>query len=329
MNDIAVVKPDHIGDFILSIPALNALYNCYGPYDLFLNPNNFFISSFFLGGKVNSIPFSMNQFIKKSEDKKTLINSVKIFSNYNKIIYLRDDDFINGYLSQGRSYYHCNGGKFDHETNIQRNSLVSCIGSYSRSSYFPFKSKGWPSKILTVGLCVSAGFSTNALPISFFNDLYCHISEELAIKVVLIGGPNEFGKINTLLQLTGIQSDDVVIGDRDISRFLGLVEQCDVVIGGDSGTMHLVSTVTNTLSLFTSSPWWRFAPFGSGNRLLYYDIACRPCIQFMSTAVNSCVTRECLSVIDVNAVLSALLSPDIDSCQSFSGIKFVSGASHL
>lgn len=43
MTDVAVVKPDHLGDFVLSVPALRALQQKFGNYDLYAAPGNRFL----------------------------------------------------------------------------------------------------------------------------------------------------------------------------------------------------------------------------------------------------------------------------------------------
>jgi ADP-heptose:LPS heptosyltransferase len=219
-------------------------------------------------------------------------------------------------------------GIVDHETARQRDTLAPWTGHYSRTAYAGWRPDAWPSVIDHVGICLSAGFTSNKLPTVFWHEFARLLSDCDVTQLCLIGGPQERAEAHLLARLLG-GSVDVLIGGADIEAFHARLGQCDVVVGADSGTLHLASMVVPVLGVFTSSPWWRYAPFGRHNRVVFAEVDCSPCIQFSRDAYNGCLTRECAALIAPRDLFAALWDDDdvIQNAMS-PGVSFVAGPSH-
>ena len=331
MNSTAVIKPDHIGDFILSLPAFRAILAMAGKFDLFTASSNKFLVNHFFGETVRFIPCDLPHLQKTHSPNTHAPDLFSQLQGYSSVIYLRDDGYLNDapkYLSA--NFYSCKYEEFTHETEIQRRALADFVGTYSRTSHFSRERICWPTKINTLGISISAGFTTNKIPLSFWNLFIKHIKAKYDLRLRIIGGPQEETELILLAGAAGINPADIIIGRGEIGLFLNDVGDCDLIVGGDSGTLHLCSTVTPILGIFTSSPWWRFAPFGATNRILFYDVSCRPCVQFSRDSINACQTRECLGVLDVKSIVSSIfLDPDVASKQLRKGLSLAVGTSHL
>ena len=79
----------------------------------------------------------------------------------------------------------------------------------------------------------------------------------------------------------------------------------DWVVASDGGAGHLCSLAVPILSIFGGSPFRRYAPFGRRNRLMTQELPCSPCCQYMSRAINGCLSIECLVGITPRQVLAS------------------------
>ena len=98
----------------------------------------------------------------------------------------------------------------------------------------------------------------------------------------------------------------VIVGDQDYAGFVAAVGELDLVVASDGGTAHLCSKAAPILSIFGSSPYRRYAPYGGWNRILHQRLSCSPCIQYDSRRVNGCLSVECMAAVTAADVVSAL-----------------------
>jgi heptosyltransferase I len=77
----------------------------------------------------------------------------------------------------------------------------------------------------------------------------------------------------------------------------------DVVVGGDTGPVHWAAALgAPTIAIFGPTDPSRYHPRGRPDRALYRRAFCSPCRH------RACPDRECLDLIDVGAVASAVLA---------------------
>jgi ADP-heptose:LPS heptosyltransferase len=143
------------------------------------------------------------------------------------------------------------------------------------------------------------------------------------IELTLIGGPRERDELRMLSRLSRRVRHQVLIGDDDFSGFLQALEPVDLIVATDGGTAHICSLRKPVCSLFGPGPWRRYAPFGRQNVVLTREEPCSPCLQFSTTSVNCCVTRECMARIEPRTVMRVVASNG-----SARGLRIERGVSH-
>jgi heptosyltransferase-2 len=309
MSKIAVIKPDHIGDFILSLPAFRAIGSKFNKFDLYSSPGNKFLYDYFLGTNINFCPVRL-KYLQKDSSGIELDEFVYSVKDYDLIFLLRNDEFSCQVAERLKGRVVLTGDGEGHETLIQKRAIAPIVGSYSRQSMMWASSRRphWPRNISNVGLSLSAGFFANKIPLIIWLETASTLIKEFGVGLKLIGGPLEHEELRQAARILGIEESRIVVGDSSLNDFFTKINDCDLVVGADSGTMHLISTLKPVLGVFTSSPWERFAPFGEANRIVYADVSCRPCIQFSKNAYNACLVRECSSLIKSSDLISAIFN---------------------
>lgn len=89
-----------------------------------------------------------------------------------------------------------------------------------------------------------------------------------------------------------------------LPELVALLERADLVVGGDTGPIHIAAAVgTPTVSLFRVTDARRNGPRGDGHLCLQTPLDCSPCLR------KSCERdRECASSITVDMVMEAIAS---------------------
>ena len=212
---------------------------------------------------------------------------------------LRDDPVVRELLDSARvPSPFAAGDDLTHETARQKRAVVEVIGPYSRTGLFAELPIHWPTASQNLGLCVAAGFPTNKWPNACWLDLASRLGRQ-GLFVTLIGGPGERDDLRLLSRLLPHVPHTVVQGGDDLGEFLDALDGVDLIVGSDGGTVHICSLRKPICSIFGSSPWRRYAPFGHDNVLITRDEVCSPCVQFSPDTVNGCLTRECMAAMDL------------------------------
>ncbi|MCL4252216.1 MAG: glycosyltransferase family 9 protein [Anaerolineae bacterium] len=105
------------------------------------------------------------------------------------------------------------------------------------------------------------------------------LSEQLECTVVFTGGGHELPMIRNIINQMK-NSACVMAGNTEIGQLAALYARALVVIGPDSGPLHLAAAVkTPTVSLFGPADPLEFAPWGAREQhyIITSDIGCRPC----------------------------------------------------
>lgn len=321
---ITLVKPDHIGDLILSIPAIRALIPHYD-ITLYCNPSTLVLAEYlFPEIKVKALGFPHLDRIHRED----INSSDPPFEKGDVTVFLRKDSYLENFANTrcGPDYLMVEPTTHQHETEIQRRAIWPLIGNYSRTKLFPSKKfENFDfSKPVNVGLCPTAGFSGNAWPFHNWVQLG-KLYVETGARLLLIGGLKEKELIQSIRSCLGSSKMvELAIGDRDIKGFLDRVSKVDYVIASDSGAAHLCSLVRPIVSIFGPSPPNRFAPFGRHNLVLFKDYYCSPCLQHDKKRINHCISRECLTSIPAQAVIFFLTNTP----SRILDFKVIRGASH-
>jgi heptosyltransferase II len=119
--------------------------------------------------------------------------------------------------------------------------------------------------------------------------------------VVVFGGPAE-------TELTAKVAGGAAIdlgGQTDLAQLATGIASCDVLVTNDTGPLHLAAAVgTPTVSMWGAGDPSITGPLGTGNRVLRHpELSCVPCTK------NECplvVKNQCLSLITVDEVEAAI-----------------------
>ena len=210
------------------------------------------------------------------------------------MLWLRDDPFIGPFAKRVKVQQDfASGGHLTHESAIQKLMMLRHIENYSRTKLFSALPIRWPDAIRKLGLCIGSAFPTNRWPNIIWLQL-ASILLQSGLDLVLIAGPGEKRDVTLLSRTLREGFTRIVIGGTDFRAFLDEIEDIDLIIATDGGSAHICSLRKPMLSIFGSSPWRRYAPFGRENVVLTRDLGCSPCCNFSMEEVNGCMTRECI-----------------------------------
>lgn len=327
MTGVAILKPDHLGDLVLSAPAIRAIAGWRADVTLFAAPQSSTLARYLFPaiGDIRTVTLQHLSRVPTDGTSPTLL--ARELSDFEFVFILRDDPVmreIAGNLPV--AYAIAAGGHLTHETAIQKRAVSPIIGNYSRTHLFSTAPIVWPAAPTHVALCIAAGFPTNRWP----NLYWLALARELSARNVflsLIGGPDEHADLAALSHFLGNVPHRVIEGGNDFGAFLEALDAVDIVVASDGGTAHICSLRKPICSIFGSSPWRRYAPFGRENVLITRDEICSPCVQFSATDLNGCLTRECTALLRPRQVLRVLLSNGRDF-SGISGVRVEQGVSH-
>lgn len=148
----------------------------------------------------------------------------------------------------------------------------------------------WPSKIW---------------PAEKWRKLAQLIKSEVQLPVVLAGGPSERvvnGQIARQLIADGVPVSDIT-GETSLIELIALYERSRLVIGADSGPMHLAAAtgIPKVIGVFGSTPFKRLGPLGPQSRSVSLSLSCQPCF----TQICPLSTNACLVDLSEEQVMSA------------------------
>lgn len=144
-------------------------------------------------------------------------------------------------------------------------------------------------------------WSSKFWPLERWKELVRKLCQEDGLRPVLIWG-NETEK-EVCREIFQASDEKAVIWPRGtLQELAALLQRADVVVGGDTGPVHIAAAVgTATVSLYTSSDGSRSGPRGERHIQLQSPWDCSPCFK------RDCPEgRDCGSSIEVEAVLSAI-----------------------
>lgn len=132
------------------------------------------------------------------------------------------------------------------------------------------------------------------------------LSDQLNSPVILTGGDHELPIIQAIVQNMTVPVC-VMAGDTHISQLAALYARACVVLGPDSGPLHLAAAVgAPTVALFGPADPAEFRPWGAKERhiVLASDIACRPC-RVLDWGGDNPENHPCVREISMGQVLEA------------------------
>lgn len=327
MPGVAILKPDHLGDLVLSAPAIRAIRAQHAEVTLFVGPGSLALARFLFPDIADIRPAPLAHLMRRPGEAMRPAALTATLDSFEFVFCLRHDPVIQAIADRLHVPYVLTAGDhLTHETIVQKRAVASVIGDYSRTRLFNDAPTGWPGRLGHVALCIAAGFPTNRWPLTYWRELAQRLAAE-GLLLTLLGGPAERSDLTALSRLLLDLPHQVIEGGTDTGAFLDAIADIDLVVAADGGTAHLCSLKKPVVSVFGSSPWRRYAPFGADNVLLTRNELCSPCVQFSADEVNGCMTRECMALLRPRQVARVVLSNGIDF-SGLVGMRVERGVSH-
>ena len=131
------------------------------------------------------------------------------------------------------------------------------------------------------------------------------LREDPGVSLVLTGGPAEAPGLAEIAR--GLEpAPPVLAGRTSLGQLAALYERCSLVLGGDSGPLHLAAAVgTPTLRLYGPTDPRLFGPWGDLDRhtVVQAGLACQPCGNLVAPPCGARSTPACLRVVSAEQVL--------------------------
>lgn len=127
-----------------------------------------------------------------------------------------------------------------------------------------------------LGVVPGARWAIKRWPQAHYFELIKMVKSGLSVQVVLLGDRSDEQEAGLLTA----EPDAInVMGRASLSEMAAWLSCCDLVVGGDTGPMHLASAVgTPVCVLFgPTDPQFGFLPKGPQDTVAMVDVSCRPC----------------------------------------------------
>ena len=334
---LAVIKPDHFGDLILSSAAIRAVLAQHPDADILVASRNLPLARFLFGEECNLRELNLPHLRKQMDAQQSV--SIDLLA-YDLVLFLRNDGTLDPAWAdlRCRDYILPVDTHEDHQTLQDYGVVAPVVGHYDIDalhfgaglSAVRHKASGAPERI---GLSIGSGFHANAWPAVRWIELGRQLLVE-GRSVRVFCGPSEIALGRMIADVLGLGEGGVVSGDARIADFAREAATMDWFVASDGGTAHLCGLFAPVTSLFGPSPFRRYAPFGRWNRLLTRELDCSPCCQWTARLVNGCLSTECMVGIGVEPVMAGLglpyrydLEPQV--VEVGDGCRMYYGTSHL
>jgi heptosyltransferase-2 len=163
--------------------------------------------------------------------------------------------------------------------------------------------RAWPGDRQLVALHAGATWEFRRWPVARFAKVAQDL-EERGYSAVLVGGPNDREVSAAVAQAAGLSAARNLAGQTSLPVVAAIFERVACAVANDGGPMHLAAAQgAPVVGIFgPQTPGW-FAPIGTTSRALWDKRECSPCSQ------RHCVwgRARCLESIETERVLRTVL----------------------
>ena len=153
--------------------------------------------------------------------------------------------------------------------------------------------------LIIVNPCTSKYGSYKRWPTLNYARLADMILEKYDVKVIFIWGPNEFEIVNEIISY--MKQKALVSCKTTIKQLIELVRRADLYIGGDTGPLHIASTLCiPTVAIFGPKDPILYGPYHENTAIINKELPCSPCRD------RTCSDPECLTTILPDEVFQAV-----------------------
>jgi ADP-heptose:LPS heptosyltransferase len=163
--------------------------------------------------------------------------------------------------------------------------------------------KGWPGERPLAVLHGGALWKFRRWPAVRFAEVALRLEEE-GYAVFLVGGPNDCETSAVIAEKAGLAAERDLTGKLDLSTTAAVLGRAAVVVANDGGVMHLAAAQgAPVVGIFGPTSPHLFGPLGERSTFLYHGLDCSPCEQ------RHCIWNRarCLEPIETEAVVAAAL----------------------
>jgi len=136
------------------------------------------------------------------------------------------------------------------------------------------------------------------------------LQARIGARIVLTGGPDE-RDLATSIAADLVDSPLNLAGKTTLGELAAVLERCDLVLGGDSGPLHIAAAVgTPTVRIYGPTNTTFFAPWGDPGQqvALKAGLFCQPCGLLVNPPCGAMSEPACLQAIEVEQVVQAAVS---------------------
>jgi heptosyltransferase-2 len=132
---------------------------------------------------------------------------------------------------------------------------------------------------------VGAGTPAKQWPLEHWQELIVRLTRDYAAQVVLVGGAGERAIAQGIAESGPARSfgDRLAVVDWTgrlcLAELGALIEECDLLVGADSGPAHLAAAVGGRVAVLwsgTNDPR-QWQPYGKRVRVIRQEVSCQPC----------------------------------------------------
>ena len=128
-------------------------------------------------------------------------------------------------------------------------------------------------------------------PVEHYGALAERLGRELGARILIFGTAIE-AELNGRVAEAGGASVLDLTGKTSLAELAALMAACDVVVGNDTGPIHLAAaTGTSVVALFGSSDPAATAPRGKRVAVIYRNLPCSPCLRQVCPRDTRCLTE--------------------------------------
>jgi lipopolysaccharide heptosyltransferase II len=163
--------------------------------------------------------------------------------------------------------------------------------------------RGWPGDRPIAAIHAGASWEFRQWPKSRFQQLARDL-EERGFSVCFLGGPGDRGISEALCAGAELRRERNLAGECDLPATAAVLERASVLVANDGGLVHLAAAQgTPVVGIFGPQDPDLFGPLGDRSRVLYRKRDCSPCSQ------RHCVwgRSRCLEPIETSDVLEKAL----------------------
>jgi heptosyltransferase-2/heptosyltransferase-3 len=160
-----------------------------------------------------------------------------------------------------------------------------------------------------VAIHPGAGAAVKQWPVDHWASVAAALHQARHVEIVLTGGPTESALGAAIAARLPFHVLDLA-GQTSFGQLAAVYAACDVVLGSDSGPLHLaVAAGAKTVHLYGPVPAAKFGPWGdpARNVVLTSPFACVPCDR-LDWPAHALSLHGCVAAIRPEAVIDAALS---------------------